>query len=318
MKLSTAVDQYLTDCKLRGHTAETLQAYKSDLTLLVSLAQVKAADSVLAFTPELAREYFLILSAKGLGMATLHRRKASITGFAKWCFRRRLVATDPTLELPVIRKPKRIPRPFDRDQVTRLMALELPMLERVLRDLFYYTGLRVTPISRLREGDLSFSPMLFPNGLEVPGSIRAVSKGNKPSVKPMHPELWQSLREWYLAKGSLDPKAYIFANRHGRPWDRGRMLEVTHRWGREAQVADCLPHRWRHTFATTLLEQGTDIRLIQALLDHEDLNSTMIYTKVADSKTGAAVLRLPTFRLLSETSVDQPEAAPPPPRKGAE
>jgi integrase/recombinase XerD len=318
MKLSTAVEQYLNDCRIRGHATETLQAYKSDLTLLVSLASVRAADSVLAFTPELARAFFLMLSEKGLSMATLHRRKASVTGFAKWGARRRFWASDPTAELPTIRRPARLPRPFDAGEVARLMALELPQQERALRALLYYTGLRITPISRLRLEDLSFSPTLFSNGLEVPGSVRALSKGRKPSVKPMHQELWSTLRDWLLASSRLEPKGFVFANRLGGPWSRDRMLTVTHRWGRAAGVAKCLPHRFRHTFATTLLEQGADIRLVQLLLDHEDLNSTQIYTRVSDARLGRAVLGLPSFGVLSDTPVS--EAKPPveEPQKPAE
>jgi len=65
-------------------------------------------------------------------------------------------------------------------------------------------------------------------------------------------------------------------------------------WSEAAQVANCVPHRFRHTFATDLLLQGTDIRVNQALLHHADLGTTQVYTKVVGSQLGAAVLRLPS------------------------
>jgi integrase/recombinase XerD len=65
-------------------------------------------------------------------------------------------------------------------------------------------------------------------------------------------------------------------------------------WGKTAGVANCLPHRFRHTFATDLLRRGTDSRIIQALLNHADLGTTAVYTKVVDAQTGEAVQRLPS------------------------
>jgi site-specific recombinase XerD len=72
---------------------------------------------------------------------------------------------------------------------------------------------------------------------------------------------------------------------------------MTHRWGERAQVPNCLPHRFRHTFATDLLRQGTDIRVIQALLNHANLGTTAVYTKVVNAQTGAAALVMSERRL---------------------
>jgi integrase len=80
----------------------------------------------------------------------------------------------------------------------------------------------------------------------------------------------------------------------GRPYTRRMMERLTHQWGERVQVPTCLPHRFRHTFATDQLRQGTDIRVIQTLLNHADLGTTAVYTKVVDAQTGEAVLRLPS------------------------
>ena len=70
---------------------------------------------------------------------------------------------------------------------------------------------------------------------------------------------------------------------------------MTARWGRQAGVPDCVPHRFRHTFATSLLRQGVDIGVIQRLLKHADIKSTMLYTNVSDPLLSAAILRLPSW-----------------------
>ena len=178
------------------------------------------------------------------------------------------------------------------------MALGLDATERTLRGLLYYTALRVTPICGLRVGDVSFSPTRFPNGLESPGSIRATSKGSKQAVKPMHADLYRLLEEYMLLKHPRmdDPRAWLLMQRDGRPWTRKMIEQRVSRWGQAARVPDCHPHRFRHTCATNLLEGGQDIRLVQALLDHEDLSTTALYTKVTDARLAGAVAALPSFQ----------------------
>ena len=73
------------------------------------------------------------------------------------------------------------------------------------------------------------------------------------------------------------------------------MERKTQEWGRAAQVTKCTPHRFRHTFATRLLEEGAHIRYIQALLQHADLSTTQIYTRVTDKDAFKALTRLPGF-----------------------
>src|SRR6266542_2858503 len=157
MRLSTATERFLDTVRARGLSRATYDAYASDLRLLVSLATVTASDSVLAFDANLVRKYLVTLSEKNLSPATLHRRRASVSEFAKWGKRERLWSGDVAESMPSIKRQKTLPRPFADDERDRLMALDLNVTERALRGILYYTALRVTPICGLRVGDVSFS-----------------------------------------------------------------------------------------------------------------------------------------------------------------
>lgn len=111
----------------------------------------------------------------------------------------------------------------------------------------------------------------------------------------MYPDLREILVSYMRSATDLSPRSFLLAQTSGRPFSRKVIERRTREWGRRAGVADCTPHRFRHTFATNLLEAGVDIRVIQVLLGHADIATTALYTKVADARTVAAVRLLPSF-----------------------
>jgi site-specific recombinase XerD len=111
---------------------------------------------------------------------------------------------------------------------------------------------------------------------------------------------------------TLDPRAWLFRQRDGRPWTRRMIEQRVTRWGQAACVPDCHPHRFRHRCATNLLEAGQAIRLVQALLDHEDLSTMALYTKVTDARLAGAIAALPSFRPVSGSPLTGPASVPQP------
>lgn len=303
MKLSTAVHDFVLHLRMEGKARATIQAYESDLNLLTSLATVHGGDSVLAFTPALVREYFLMLSRRDLAMSTLHRRRASIAEFARWGLRRRLWASDPMLEAPRIKRPRNLPRPYTRDEHQRLMALPLTGADVVLRALLYYTGLRISEALTLRLKDVVLGDD------DHPGSVRVRGKGDKERVVPMFPELRAVLYDAFLARLRESITSFVIARSDGRPWTRVMGERRTKRWGEDATVADCEPHRFRHTCGTHLHEAGWDIRDIQEFLGHADVSTTMVYTQVTPRRLAESA-QLRPLRVLSTGSATPHPGAP--------
>src|SRR5262249_52110052 len=216
-------------------------------------------------------------------------------------------------EFPGIPKPQRVPRPYALEEMARLMALEVPPLERIVRQTLAYSGLRVSPLCALRVADVSFKAELV-DGIAVPGAIRSIGKGNKPHVVPMAPALHAALYDWVLQHTDLKPYSPLFRQaRSDRPIHKKIVEAMTQRWGEKAGVAQCIPHRFRHTVATTLLQAGTKIEVVQRILAHADIKDTLLYCKLADDAATSAMARLPQdwtqVRQIQTGPQDDPEPA---------
>jgi integrase/recombinase XerD len=123
-----------------------------------------------------------------------------------------------------------------------------------------------------------------------------ISKGAKPHTVELQPETYELVRSYILAETDLKPQTCLFPKQRAKvphPIGRRELEAMAHAWGAAADVPECLPHRFRHTYATGLLRGGADIRVVQELLAHEDIKSTMLYTAVAPPDRAKAVLRLP-------------------------
>jgi integrase/recombinase XerD len=101
------------------------------------------------------------------------------------------------------------------------------------------------------------------------------------------------VQSYVLAHTDLKGQSPLLARPNGRPLHRRTVERLTSVWGQRVDVPQCLPHRFRHTFATALLEAGVDIRLIKDALGHRDIGSTMVYTRVSDEALHRSVQRLP-------------------------
>ena len=211
------------------------------------------------------------------------RAPAAISEFGTWGVRRRYWDRNPVEALPKIQRPKHLPRPFTREEVDRLLALSLPPHEALSRALLFFTGLRVTPACSIKIGDVSADPPV----------IRVLVKGRRTQVIHVHPELRELLQNYILSYTDLQGQSYLLAQRNGRPFSRRMLERMTGRWGASAAVPTCTPHRFRHTFATGLLQGGVDIRVIKEALGHQDIQSTMVYTQVTDAALEAAITKLP-------------------------
>lgn len=294
MKLTTAITAFIRESLSRARS--TRDAYHSDLLMLVaSLRSRGEVDSVHSLTPDAVTHYLADLEANKRSKATLARKRSAIKSFVEWGQDKELwEGRNPLKGVSKIPKQHRLPRPYKSDELKRLMLLPLPITERAIRALLYYAGLRVTPVCDLLLDAIDLTERLTHEGIKICGTIRTIQKGDRTQITYVAAPLKAILDEYLLTFPDKRPYDHLFVQASGRHYTRQVIEDMTARWGRQADVLHCTPHRFRHSCATTLLELFGDIRLVQVWLGHKDISTTQIYAEVADMKRAKAAQALPS------------------------
>ena len=212
-------------------------------------------------------------------------RNRTMTGL-KFLFRVSLRRLDLANEIYHLREPQKLPKVMSQDEAKRLLVMARNLKTRVLLSLAYGCGMRAGEVVRLKAGDID----------SAQGIIRIVQgKGRKDRHVMLSKELLGLLRQWWRARpsrhdaGVSPQERWLFpgrdAGRHATTRQFSRLFEET--VAAAGITKHLTPHSLRHSFATHLLERGTDIRHIQALLGHDKLDTTARYTRVATGTIAA-------------------------------
>ncbi len=263
-----------------GLAANTLAAYRRDLTLLATWLAAQSARPVLEASETDLRAYALARHA-GSAPTSTNRRLTVFRRFFRWAVRERLIDADPTLKLDAARQPLRVPQSLSEKQVEALLAAPavdspLGLRDRAMLELLYASGLRVSELVGLKTVNVSF----------VECALRVTGKGSKERLVPFGEEalVWieryvAEARPAILAGRASDA---LFVTGRGGPMTRQMFWKLVKANAARAGIAVPMsPHTLRHAFATHLLNHGADLRAVQMLLGHADISTTTIYTHVA-------------------------------------
>src|SRR6266508_5391210 len=230
-------------------------------------------------TAEDIRRFQLHLAETGVSICT---RNGIMTGL-KFLLRVTLRRLDLAAEIYHIREPQKIPLVMSQDETRRLLAVATSLKARVLLSLAYGCGLRAGEVVRLKVKHIDRAQNI----------IRVEqSKSRKDRNVMLSPEMLDLLREWWKVRPSrYDGETpvqdrWLFpgskGRRAGKPITTRHLNRLFHETAEAAGIKKSVTlHALRHSFATHLLERGTDIRIIQALLGHDKLETTARYTRVA-------------------------------------
>lgn len=227
-------------------------------------------------TPDDIRRFQHHLTDRGLSIITRNRIMTGVKFLVRVTLRRLDLANE-VYHLP---EPQKIPQVLSPGEVRRLLLMAGTAKNRVLLSLAYGCGLRAGEVVRLRVGDID----------SAQGIIRVVQgKGRKDRNVMLPPEVLDLLRQWWKERstrhdaGMSPAERWLFPGRKpGMPLTTRQFSRIFHQTAEAAGITKPVTlHSLRHSFATHLLERGTDIRRIQALLGHSKLDSTARYASVA-------------------------------------
>jgi integrase/recombinase XerD len=221
------------------------------------------------------RRFQLALAESGISIGN---RNGIVTG-VKFLFRVTLRRHDLAAEFYSVRDPRKIALVMSPDEIERLLAAAKTLKLRAMLSLAYGCGLRIGEVVRLKVGDIDSAQNI----------IRIVqSKGRKDRNVMLPPEVLAILRQWWVKRptkydaGVPKEKRLLFPSRQSGHLSTRQLSRLFQKTVKAAGIRKPVTsHSLRHSFATHLLENGTDIRIIQAILGHEKLDTTAHYTRVA-------------------------------------
>lgn len=275
------VDKFLDAIWMeRGLSKNTLGAYRADLMTLTRWLTARGVDLVKATKQDLV-QFIGWRVDEGAKPRSTARQLSSFRRFFGYLTREGMIGEDPTTDIDMPRIGRSLPKSLTEEEVDSLLAapnVDEPLghRDRTMLELLYATGLRVSELINLKQGQINLNQ----------GVLRVIGKGDRERLIPLGEESqrWlkgfiESSRVEILLERQTD---YLFPTRRGDRMTRQAFWHIIKRYAQKAGVKRRLsPHTLRHAFATHLLNHGADLRVVQLLLGHSDLSTTQIYTHVA-------------------------------------
>lgn len=268
------IGEYLEYLELeKGLSQNTLEAYRRDLS-----AFSQGVEDITKVDRMSINMFIRKLRENKLAPSSIIRKMASLRGFFKWASSAGIIDKNPasTLEQPKV--PQRLPKVVSIKEIEEMLHNNLTPLEHVIMELLYSCGLRVSELVNLKTSDIDLSSKY----------VRCFGKGSKERIIPIGEIAKKAVteymteRDFLVKKYNLNTKLLLIQN-SGRFITRQDVYTFIHAQGKLIHK-NISPHTLRHSFATHLLENGADLRVVQELLGHSDVSTTQLYTHISKKR----------------------------------
>lgn len=273
----------------RGLTENTINAYRNDLAHLSRFMMVLALEPRQIELSHL-QQFAASLHDEGITPKSQARILSGVRSFFRFLVLDGYIESDPTelLEWPTLGE--HLPEVLSVEEIDMIeSSIDLSKWEgqrnKAIIEVMFSCGLRVSELITMRLSCLYLDERF----------VRVEGKGRKERLVPISDKAIDELRLWFIDRNMMRIKPgeedYVFLNRRGAHLTRTMILIMVKRQAAEAGITKTIsPHTFRHSFATELLRGGADIRAIQAMLGHEDLGTTQIYTHISNESLRQAIL----------------------------
>ncbi|NQU39311.1 MAG: site-specific tyrosine recombinase XerD [Lentisphaerae bacterium] len=267
-------------CLERGLSPNTHEAYLADLRSFTSYLETHHVATFNAVSRDDVLDYLMSERDRGLSVNSVSRRLVAIKVFLAYLCREGLLDQNVTAVMESPRLWRILPSVLSEREVVRLLEAPIGNTRYALRDraileCFYGTGMRVSELADLRQGDIHFDS----------GYIRCRGKGNRVRVVPFGGQARAAVERYlaesrpkFVREGTDD---HLFLSYRGRLFSRKGLWKMVKDCARLAGISKSIsPHTLRHSFASHLLNNGAPLRVIQEMLGHADIGTTQIYTHI--------------------------------------
>lgn len=263
----------------KGLSKNTIEAYNRDLTAFINFCIDKGIEDYNNIKITNVNSFILNLRENKITPRSIVRKIASLRGFFKWLNANEYISSNPVQALEQPKLPKKLPKIMSVEEITKILNSELNKEEKLIVELLYDCGLRVSELVNLKISNVDINSKY----------IQCYGKGSKERIVPFGKKAKQAIvqyikcRELILLKNDIQNYKYLFIKESGKRLTRQDVYNFIRKQGEQINK-HISPHTLRHSFATHLLENGADLRVVQELLGHSDVATTQLYTHITKKR----------------------------------
>ncbi|MBE7712653.1 MAG: tyrosine recombinase [Cyanobacteria bacterium SIG26] len=263
----------------KGLSTNTLQAYNSDLSDLFEFCIIRGKNLINSLERSDLNAFILNLREQGFAPSTITRKIASVRGFFKWFCVNEYGDKNPAQSLEQPKLPKKLPKVVTVDELNKIINDKLNELESLIVELLYGCGLRVSELVNLKLTNIDVKSKY----------IQCYGKGSKERIVPFGNKVKIALnkyikyRDFIILDNKLPDNKFLLLKNDGKRVTRQDVYNFIRAQGEKIHK-HISPHTLRHSFATHLLENGADLRVVQELLGHSDVATTQLYTHISKKR----------------------------------